>query len=77
MFSGRFFSLIMIALVIGLPEAIYIFDTWLENFAFRTTAGWELFVVPSFLIFFITLSTISYQTNQAAWANPADSLKYE
>jgi putative ABC transport system permease protein len=77
MFIGKYVRLILIALLIGLPVANYIFDTWLENYAFRIKIGWEFFVVPSFLLLIITLATISYQTIKAARANPVNTLKYE
>ena len=50
---------------------------WLENFAFRITLSWWIFIFSAFLILMITMFTISWQTLKAAKTNPVDSLKYE
>jgi putative ABC transport system permease protein len=75
--SGKFVRLILISTFIALPLAYWMFDRWLETYAFRISIGWWFFVIPSLVVFIIAIVTISVQTVKAALANPVDSLKYE
>jgi putative ABC transport system permease protein len=75
--SGKFVKLVMVASIIALPLAYFVFDRWLENYAFRIEIGWWFFVIPILVVFLIAIVTISVQTMKAALANPVDSLKYE
>ena len=75
--SSKFVKLVLVASIIALPLAYFVFDRWLENYAFRIEIGWWFFVVPVLAVFMIAIVTISVQTIKAALANPVDSLKYE
>jgi len=75
--SSKFVKLVLIASLIALPLAYFVFDRWLENYAFRIDIGWWFFVIPALVVFLIAIITISVQTVKAALANPVDSLKYE
>lgn len=75
--SSRFVKLVLIASLIALPLAYFVFNNWLENYAFRIEIGWWFFVIPILVVFLIAIATISMQTVKAALANPVDSLKYE
>jgi len=75
--SSKFVRLVGIATIIALPVAYWVFDHWLENYAFRIDIGWWFFVIPALVVFLIAIITISVQTVKAALANPVDSLKYE
>jgi ABC-type antimicrobial peptide transport system permease subunit len=50
---------------------------WLENFAFRITLNWWIFISGASIIMIITALTVSWQTWKAARKNPVDALKYE
>lgn len=50
---------------------------WLENFAYRITLSWWIFIAAAFIILIIATLTVSWQTWKAAKSNPVDSLKYE
>lgn len=69
--------LVAIANLIAWPVAYYALNRWLENFAYRTHVGWEIFVLAGILALAIALITVSYQAISAALANPVDSLRYE
>ncbi|WPP51969.1 ABC transporter permease [Catalinimonas niigatensis] len=75
--SGKFVKLVFIASIIALPLAYFVFDQWLDNYAFRIDIEWWFFVMPVLAVFMIAIITISVQTVKAALANPVDSLKYE
>ena len=72
-----FLKLIMISIVIAIPITYLIMNSWLQNFAYRITVNWWIFLLSSAIITFIAGSTISYQTIKTALSNPAKALKYE
>ena len=75
---GRdFILLVFVAIVISIPVAWYGMNKWLENFVYRTTISFWLFVAASCMAVGIALLTISYQAIKAALANPVRSLRSE
>lgn len=52
-------------------------NKWLENFAYRTSIQWWVFVAVGVLAVAIALATVSFQAIRAAVANPVESLKSE
>ena len=69
--------LIFIAMAIGFPLAWYLMDRWLQEFAYRTEIGAEIFIICGFLILLISFLTISRKSWTAAMANPSDVLRNE
>ncbi len=72
-----YFKLVIISLIIAVPAAFYISSNWLENFAYRTNVGWEVFALVVVLTFLMTLVTVSLQALKGAFTNPADRLRSE
>jgi putative ABC transport system permease protein len=66
-----------VAAVIAWPIGYFVMSRWLQNFAYRTSIGIEIFILSGLLAFVFALLTVSYQSIKAAVANPADSLRYE
>lgn len=52
-------------------------NRWLESFANRIRLDWWLFVLGAFMILFLTMLTVSFQSWKAAVRNPADALRNE
>jgi putative ABC transport system permease protein len=77
MFGREFGILILISFVLAAPIAWYTMSTWLQNYQFRTSIGWEIFVIAIVGTFVIAALTISYRSISAALANPVKSLKSE
>ncbi|WP_337042671.1 permease prefix domain 2-containing transporter [Emticicia sp. 17c] len=77
MLSKDFFRLVGIALVIALPLVAWAAKEWLTNFAYRTTIGFEIYLITALSIALITLLTVSYQAIKAALTNPVKTLKTE
>ena len=77
MLSKDFLKLVLIALVIAAPIAWYFMNQWLEDFAYRTTISWWIFIVAGLAAVVITLCTISFQAIKAALVNPVKSLRSE
>ncbi len=68
---------VAIAFVIAVPVAWYAMYKWLQNFAFKTNLNWFIFIACGFVVLFIALLTVSYQSWKAATKNPVESLRYE
>lgn len=75
--SKSFLKLVLLANVIAWPLAYYAMNRWLENFAYRISIGWWVFVVAGAAALLIALLTISYQAIRAALTNPVKSLRTE
>jgi len=75
--SKDFLKLVIIAAVIAIPIAWYAMNNWLQDFAYRTTLQWWIFVIALVIAGFIALATISVQAIKAALANPVKSLRSE
>jgi putative ABC transport system permease protein len=50
---------------------------WLEDFAYRISIGWPVFLVAAFSTVSIAIITISFQAIKAATANPVKNLRTE
>jgi hypothetical protein len=75
--SKDFMKWVMVANVIAWPTAYFAMNKWLQNFAYRTSLGIEVFILSGVLAFVIALITVSFQSIKAAVADPVDSLRYE
>lgn len=75
--SKEFARLVVISILIASPIAWYVMNQWLQNFAYKTSISWWMFVLAGFLALFIALLTVSFQAIKAALANPVKSLKVE
>ncbi len=77
MLSKDFLKLVCIAILIATPLAWWVMDTWLQDFAYRVTIGWWVFVVAGAVALLIAMLTVSFQAIKAAIANPVKSLRTE
>ena len=68
---------VALANIIAWPVAYYAMHKWLQNFAFRITIGWEIFLISGGVALAISVITVSFQSIKATTANPVDSLRYE
>ncbi len=75
--SGTLIRWIILANLIAWPVAWYVLTKWLQNFAYRIDISVWTFLLAASLALIIALLTVSWQTIQAATANPIDSLRYE
>jgi len=74
-FSSSFTKLVLIALLIAIPLAYFTVDSWLENFAYKTSMDPIIFIVASFSALLISWFTIGYQSLKSANRNPVESLR--
>ena len=77
MLNKDFMKWVIIAFVIACPAAWYAMDKWLENFAYKTSLSWWIFVLAGILALGIALFTVSWQSWRAATQNPVEALRYE
>jgi putative ABC transport system permease protein len=75
--SMEFMLLVALANVIAWPVAYWFMHHWLQDFAYRTTIGWELFFIAGVLSFGIALLTVGWQSYSASQKNPAEALRHE
>ena len=75
--SKDFIKLIVVALLLASPVAWYFLHQWLQDFAYRITLSWSVFVGAGIIAIIIALVTISLQTVKAAAANPVNNLRTE
>jgi putative ABC transport system permease protein len=77
MLSGDFLKLVGISIVIAFPIAWYAMNRWLQDFAYRTSISWWVFIAAALLAIIITIITVSFRAIKAALMNPVNSLKTE
>lgn len=68
---------VAIALLIATPIAWWAMGTWLQDFVYRITIQWWIFILAGGLSVGIAILTVSYQSVKAAIANPVKSLRTE
>jgi putative ABC transport system permease protein len=75
--SKDFVKLVGIAVVIAVPLAWYVMESWLADFAYRTQVGAGVMVLAGLLALLIALLTVSFQAFKAAGMNPVKALRTE
>ena len=75
--SREFVLLVGLSTLIAAPLAAWGIYHWLQDFAYRTSMPWWIFVLAGAGAIAIALLTVSYQAIHAATANPVKSLKEE
>jgi putative ABC transport system permease protein len=77
MLSKDFLKLVVLAFLIATPLASYVMNNWLQDFAYRITISWWMFLAAGLLVILIALVTVSSRAIKAAIANPVASLRTE
>jgi putative ABC transport system permease protein len=75
--TQNFVQLVLVSFLIAAPIAWYMMTRWLEDYKYKITMTWDLFVIAAVISVVIALLTISYQAIRAALANPANRLRAE
>jgi putative ABC transport system permease protein len=73
--SADFLKLVFLASAIACPVAWWSMHIWLQDFAYRTTIGWWIFLSSMVLAALIALLTICFRAIKAAVTNPIHSLR--
>jgi putative ABC transport system permease protein len=75
--SKDFLKLLLLSICIATPVAWWAMNKWLQDFAYRISIGWWMFVAVGAICLVIALVTMSFQAIKAAVGNPAESLRTE
>ena len=75
--NKNFVRWVAMAFVLATPIAWYAMSGWLENFAYKTTLSWWIFLLSGILALVIALLTVTWQSWKAAAQNPVEALRYE
>ncbi|RYZ63589.1 MAG: hypothetical protein EOP09_17420, partial [Proteobacteria bacterium] len=65
------------AILIASPMAWWAMNRWLQNFAYKITIPWWIFVAAGGLALLIAFITVSFQSIKTALMNPVKSLRSE
>jgi putative ABC transport system permease protein len=77
MLYREFLILILVSFVLASPIAYYVFEQWLNGFAYRIDIGAMTFLISVVFITVIALITVGYQSISAARTNPVKILRSE
>lgn len=77
MLAKDFIKLVLIGIIVATPVAWYMMNKWLGDFAYKIRIDWSVFVISGLLAIVIAAITISFQSVNAALANPVKSLKQQ
>jgi len=76
--SKEFLILVSISCLIAFPVAWLVMEKdFLQDYAYRITISFWIFIAAGALALLIALLTVSFQAIKAAWANPIKSLRSE
>jgi putative ABC transport system permease protein len=73
----EYMLLVEIAILIGVPVAIYFANRYLMQFYYRVDGYWWVFAVAAVIALAISFLAVLSQTLKAARTNPAEALKKE
>ena len=77
LFLGDFTKLVLVSCLIAFPIAWLFMHNWLNNYEYRISIHWYIFLVAAVMALVISLTTVSFQALRAAWVNPVKSLRTE
>jgi putative ABC transport system permease protein len=75
--SKDFLKLVFISFCIAFPLGWYFMNSWLQDFEYRITISWSVFLFAGMMAVFIAFATISFQAVKAALTNPIKNLRTE
>jgi putative ABC transport system permease protein len=75
--SGYFVKLIILSNCVALPVAYFVFNSWLQGFAYRIHIGVLTLMMSGIIVLVIAMATISFQVIKVSLINPVDVIKYE
>jgi ABC-type antimicrobial peptide transport system permease subunit len=77
LFSREFIILLLVSAFISWPLAYYFLNNWLQDFDYRISLSFWIFLGAATLSLLVAIFSISYHAFRAAGRNPADTLRYE
>ena len=74
MLTKEYILLVCISIVIAFPLAYKLLDSLLQEFAYRISIGWWIFIVSGAITIILTLITVAWKAIDAATTNPSDAI---
>ena len=71
------FVLATIAVLFSIPITIYFMTKWLNNFAYKVSISWWIFVIAFTVAIVVVLLTVYFHSYKASRINPVEALRYE
>jgi putative ABC transport system permease protein len=68
---------VVVANILAWPIAWFSMRLWLQNFAYKVSLSWWIFILAGLVALIIALVTVSFQAIKTAAANPVKTLRYE
>ena len=75
--AKNFLELVGLAILIAAPLAWWAGNKWLQDFAFRISVHWYIFIGTATVTILIALCTVGYHSVKTSLANPVTSLRTE
>lgn len=75
--SKEFLKLVFVSALISWPVTWFLMNGWLDNFAYRITIGFGVFIFSALAGLLIALGTVLFHALRSAYSNPVKALKYE
>ena len=75
LFFKRYFILLLMATVIGVPVSFYIMELWLSDYSYRISISLRHILLPSIILLTVAFSTILSQMIKLSQINPIKVLR--
>ncbi len=69
--------LVGLAFVISVPISYYLLEQWMQDFAYRTSMSWWVFLLSGLGMLAVALITLMARTHRSANTNPVECLRTE
>ena len=73
----KYITVLIIAFIIAIPLAYYLINTYTQDFAVRAPVSIDIFIISLLFVIIISLGTLAYQIQKAAYINPTQIMKTE
>jgi len=75
--TKEFIKPVCVALLIATPVAWWAMNRWLQDFSYRVSVQWWVFIAAGIVAIMIAILTVSFHAIKAAITNPVKSLRTE
>jgi len=75
--SKEFLFLVALSALISWPITWFLMRNWLNNFAYKTSMSFGIFIAAALVGLFIAFITVLFHALRSALSNPVKALKYE
>jgi putative ABC transport system permease protein len=75
--SKDFIRLMLVAIVLATPLAVWVMHRWLAHFAYRIDISRWIITLSAIGTIVLSMLTLCFQTIRAAMANPLKSLRWD